>query len=430
MSVRNLNLLHPRDQIIMIINRIYKKGLTTTSGGNISIMDESGDMWVTPSGVDKGSLKPNDIMCVKADGTIIGPHKPSMEYPFHKAIYVERPDLKAVVHAHPPALVAFSIVRQVPNTNVIPQVKSVCGPIGYAKYHIPGSNELGDSISEQFKKGFDSVIMENHGAVVGGKNVIKAYERFETLEFASRTLINSKIIGDPQFLTEEQIYSFNNQVPTDYPKMNDVVYTSDEKGIRHEIKDMVRRACDQGLMMSTYGTISVRWKGNDFLITPTDATRWDIQETDIVQVKDGKCEADKVPSRSTWLHQKIYEMHPEINAIILTQPEYLMAYGVTHKKLDVRTIPESWIFLQDMANVPFGSQFTNNETIPDLESKENPGVIIENDSVLMTGSSLLQAFDRLEVAEFSAKSLVMGTSLGAFEPMNDGEIEELRKAFF
>jgi L-fuculose-phosphate aldolase len=129
------------------------------------------------------------------------------------------------------------------------------------------------------------------------------------------------------------------------------------------------------------------------------------------------------------LHQKIYEQHPEINAIILTQPEYLMAYGVAHKKLDVRTIPESWIFLQDMENVPFGSQFVGNNSIPEKISNANPGIIIENDSVLMTGKNLLQAFDRLEVAEFSAKSLVMGTSLGSFEPMSDNEIEELRKTF-
>lgn len=430
MSIKNLNILHPRDQIIMIINRIYQKGLTTTSGGNISIMDESGDIWVTPSGVDKGSLRPIDIMCVKADGEVIGPHKPSMEYPFHKAIYLERPDIKSVVHAHPPALVAFSIVRQVPNTNVIPQVKQVCGTIGYAKYNIPGSSELGNAISEQFKKGFDSVIMENHGAVVGGKDVIKAYEKFETLEFACRTLINSKIIGEPKFLNEEQINAFNNQIPTDHPKMRVVEHTSDEKEIRKQIKDMVRRACEQGLMMSTYGTISVRCRKNDFLITPSMTTRWNLHESDIVQINNGNCEPDKIPSRSTWLHYKIYEKHPDINAIILTQPEHLMAFGVTHKKLNVRTIPESWIFLQDMENVSFGAHFTNNNTIPEIISKENPGVIIENDSVIMTGNSLLQAFDRLEVAEFSAKSLVMGTSLGDFAPMNDEEIEELRKTFF
>ncbi|MCT4591347.1 MAG: class II aldolase/adducin family protein [Carboxylicivirga sp.] len=429
MLERNVNLLHPREQIIMIINRVYKKGLTTTSGGNISIMDESGDMWVTPSGVDKGSLKPEDIMCVKANGDIVGPHKPSMEYPFHKAIYVKRPDLKSVVHAHPPALVSFSIVRQVPNTHVIPQAMRVCGPIGYAKYHIPGSKELGDSISEQFELGFNAVIMENHGAVVADKDVIKAYERFETLEFCARTLINAKIIGEPNYLSDDNLKAFDEQIPNDHAQLETVQHSSDEKALRQEICAMVRRACDQGLMMSTYGTISVRWKENDFLITPTDATRWDMQLDDIVQIKDGKCEPGKIPSRSTWLHQKIYEQHPEINAIILTQPEYLMAYGVAHKKLDVRTIPESWIFLQDMENVPFGSQFVGNNSIPEKISNANPGIIIENDSVLMTGKNLLQAFDRLEVAEFSAKSLVMGTSLGSFEPMSDNEIEELRKTF-
>lgn len=430
MRKRNIELMHPREQIVMIINRVYQKGLTSTSGGNISVMDGNGDMWVTPSGVDKGSLKPEDMMCVKANGEIIGPHKPSMEYPFHKAIYEKRPDLKAVVHAHPPALLSFSIVRQVPDTSALPHARNICGPVGYAKYHIPGSTELGDSISEQFEKGFNAVIMENHGAVAGGTDVIKAYECFETLEFCARTLVNSNIIGEPQYLQDKQIESFNNHVPQEPAQLDEVDYGPEDSAARKEICNMVHRACRQGLMMSAYGTVSVRLKGNDFLITPTGVTRWDVQLEDIVQIKEGKSEPEKTPSRSCWLHKKIYELHPEVNAIILTQPEYLMAYGVAHKKVDVRTIPESWIFLQDIENVPFGSHFAGNDTVPKLISSTNPGVIIENDSVLMTGKNLLQAFDRLEVAEFSAKSLVMGTSLGSFAPMNDEEIEKLRKAFF
>ena len=115
--------MHPRDQIILVISRIYKRGLTTTSGGNISIIDENGDIWVTPSAVDKGSLQPDDIVCVKKNGTISGRHKPSSEFPFHRAIYESRPDIKSVIHAHPPALVSFSIVRQIPNTNIISQAR-------------------------------------------------------------------------------------------------------------------------------------------------------------------------------------------------------------------------------------------------------------------------------------------------------------------
>ncbi len=422
-------LMHPRDQITMIIDKVYRSGLTTTSGGNISVIDENGDVWVTPSAIDKGSLRPSDIVCVRKNGTIEGRHKPSSEYPFHIAIYKARPDLKAVVHAHPPALVSFSIVRQIPDTNVIPQAKYVCGPIGYAPYELPGSEELGKVIAEEFVKGFNAVIMENHGTVVGGTDLGDAFQRFETLEFCARTIINGSTIGKPKYLTDEQIEAFEKQIPHLLPEMESVEYPSDERAIREEIKKIVHRACEQGLMISSYGTVSVRWRGNDFLITPPKVARWDIQNEDIVQVKNGKREPGKIPSRSTWLHQEIYKRNPYVNSIILTQSPFLMAYGVTGRKLDVRTIPESWIFLQDMPNVPFGSHFAGEETILKILSKNTPAIIIENDSVLVTGDKLLGTFDRLEVAEFSAKSLTLGASLGKLNPINDEQVEALRRKF-
>lgn len=422
-------MMHPRDQITMIIDKIYRSGLTTTSGGNVSIIDENSDIWVTPSAIDKGSLRPSDIMCVKKDGTIIGRHKPSSEYPFHRAIYECRPDIKAVVHAHPPALVSFSIVRQIPNTNVIPQAKNVCGDIGYALYELPGSELLGESIAIEFRKGFNAVIMENHGTVVGGTNLSDAYQRFETLEFCGRTIIYGSTVGKPNYLSDEQINEFENQIPRLLPEMESVEYPSDERAIREEIKKIVHRACDQGLMISSYGTVSVRWRKNDFLITPTNIARWDIQNEDIVQIKDGKREPGKLPSRSTWLHQEIYKRFPKVNSIILTQTPYLMAYSVTNEKFDVRTIPESWIFLQDVPNVPFGSHFAGSQTILNILSDNTPAALINNDSLLVTGDKLLGTFDRLEVAEFSAKSLVMGASLGKLFPINPTQVEELRKKF-
>ena len=199
---------HPKDQITEIIRRIYKAGMTTTSGGNISIKDLEGNIWVTPSAVDKGSLTRKDINCVKPDGTILGLHKPSSEFPFHKAIYDIRPDIKAVIHAHPPALVSFSIARKIPNTNIIPQAKNICGPIGYAEYALPGSNLLGDKIAEQFSQGYDAVIMENHGVVIGGTDIRDAYIRFEALEFSARTIIGASTVGEVQYLSDEQIKLF------------------------------------------------------------------------------------------------------------------------------------------------------------------------------------------------------------------------------
>jgi L-fuculose-phosphate aldolase len=429
MNNLDIHLMHPRDQIVLIISRIYNRGLTTTSGGNISIIDENGDMWVTPSAIDKGSLRPSDIILVKNDGTIVGKHKPSSEYPFHKAIYDNRPEIKSVIHAHPPALVSFSIANVIPDTNVIPQAKKICGPIGFAPYALPGSDELGESIANVFKEGYNAVIMENHGTVVGGTDLNDAFQRFETLEFSARTILNGKTIGIVKSLSDNQLEEFENQVPILSPELENVEHPSDEREKREEICRIVKRACEQGLMISSYGTVSCRWRGDDFLITPTNVNRWDITREDVVQIKGGKREPGEIPSRSTWLHQEIYKRNPNVNSIILTQSPYLMAYGVTGNKFDVRTIPESWIFLQVVPNVPFGSHFKDNDTILNLISESVPAVIVENDSVIVTGDKLLGTFDRLEVAEFSAKSLVMAAPLGKLNPIGDEEVEALRKKF-
>lgn len=428
-NLLDTHMMHPRDQIALVIARVYGMGLTTTSGGNISVIDEDRNIWITPSGVDKGSLKPADIMCVKADGTVTGKHKPSSEFPFHKSIYDIRPDIKAVIHAHSPALVSFSIVRQIPNTNIIYQAKQVCGEIGYAPYALPGSQALGDTIAVEFEKGFSAVIMENHGTVVGGTDLSDAFERFEALEFCARTQIYASQLGDPVFLSDAMISDYNTQLHKQFPAMETTVYPSDEREKRLEICNIVKRACQHGLMKSSFGTVSARWRGNDFLITPNGVPRWDLKTADIVQIKDGKCEAGKHPSLTAALHQQIYINHPDVNSIILTQSPYLMAFAVSGVDINVRTIPESWIFLKDMQQLNFGAQYNAAGEVVKCISREKPAVLIKNECVVVVGDKLLQTFDYLEVAEFSAKSIVMSTSIGKMVPINDEQTEELRKAF-
>lgn len=421
--------MHPRNQIVLIIKRIYTKRLTTTSGGNISVIDENGNIWITPSGIDKGSLKAADIMCVRKDDTIEGKHKPSSELPFHKAIYAHRPDIKAVIHAHPPGLVAFSIVRKIPNTNTLSQSKYCCGEVGYAPYALPGSELLGNAIANEFKKGYHSVIMENHGTVVGGSNLDDAFTRFETLESVASTILHATTIGTPQILSDEAINAYQEYTAAiDLPDMDVVEHSPEEQDIRASICQMVHRSCEQGLMISSYGIVSVRWKDNDFLITPKDKSRWDFQPNDIIQIRNGKKEPGKIPSRMTLLHQKIYEQNPHINSIIVSQPNYVMAFGISGKEFNVRTIPESWIFLQDVPILPFDTLIYDEDRILS-EIRHRPSAIIANNSYIVTGKNLLQTFDYLEVAEFSAKSLVMGASLGALVPINDEQVEDLKKAF-
>ena len=422
--------MHPAEQITLIIGMIYRSGMTTTSGGNLSILDDNGDIWITPAGIDKGSLTPADIMCVKADGTIVGPHKPSSEYPFHRALYKIHPELHSVIHAHPPGLVTFSITHKIPDTSILPQALGVCGPVGFAPYALPGSELLGEKIAGEFRKNPDykAVIMENHGVVLMGEDIADAYQRFETLELCARTILNADTLGTPRYLTPKQIQHHTQAVHNSFQHFVNVEHPSDERAIRTEICEIVRRACRQGLMSSSYGTASVRWRGDDFLITPANVQRWDIEPGDIVQVKDGMIEAGKTASRSVALHYEIYKRNPRINSIILTQTPSLMGYCCTEEKFDVRTIPESWIFLQDVPKFPFGSQYDNLNTLAE-EFKSRPCVMLENDSVVVTGDRLINTFDRLEVADFSARSLIMAAPMGKLNPITDSEIDELRVAF-
>ena len=158
-------------------------------------------------------------------------------------------------------------------------------------------------------------------------------------------------------------------------------------------------------------------------------SRWDMEFTDMVQIKDGRREPGKIPSRTVMLHQEIYKRNPKINSIIATQTPYINAFGVTHSTIDVRTIPESWIFLQDIPTLPFSAHYQDPSYIAEKFSSGNPALIIENDAVIVTGEKMLQTFDFLEVAEFSAKSIVMSTPIGKMTPINDQQVEELRKAF-
>ena len=168
--------------------------------------------------------------------------------------------------------------------------------------------------------------------------------------------------------------------------------------------------------------------GNDFLITPPGKPRWDIEPQDIVQVKNGMVEAGKIPSRSVAMHQAIYQSNPKINSIILTQSPNLMGFCTSGVKFNVRTIPESWILLQDIPIIPYGLQYEDPLAIPEMVKKV-PCLLLANDSVLVTGDQLLNTFDRLEVAEFSAKSLIMAAPIGELKPINDQQVEDLRVAF-
>lgn len=425
----NFELLHPADQLVMLMERIYGYGMTTTSGGNLSIMDESGDIWITPAGIDKGTLTRKDIIQVKPDGTLIGIHKPSSELPFHELIYRTRPDIKAVLHAHPPALVSFSIVRKIPNTQLIPNVHLICGEVGMAEYGLPGSTELGEKIAKVFEKGINTVMLENHGIVVGGENLFKAFMAFETLDFCARLEIEGCRIGTPIGLSLKSIEISKNKQNVQMNEFVPQIFSSDEKNARREMCELIHRSYDQKLFTSTQGTFSQRLEEDSFIITPYGVDRKYLEPEDLVRIDGSWKEAGKTPSRSVLLHKYIYEKHPHINSIIIAHPPNIMAFAVTDVEFDSRTIPESYILLRSIPKLPFGSSFMQPQMTSDIFRPDTPIAMVENDCVIVTGSSLINAYDRLEVAEYSAKAIIASKVLGDVVIIDDEKIDDLKTAF-
>lgn len=426
----SFDLLHPRDQIVATMERIYGHDMTTTSGGNISVRDENGDIWMTPARVDKGALRARDIVRISPDGTLDGIHPPSSESPFHLSIYAARPDVKAIIHAHPGALVSFSICGQVPDTRLFPEGWNVCGKVAFAPYALPGSKKLGENIAAQFASEAhpDCVLLENHGIVVGGGDLATAFARFETLEFTAQTILAARQLGEVRYLSEAQL-ALAPSTASGLPPAEPQAPSSREKELRKEICDFVRRAYAHRLVTSTWGSFSARLDADSFIVTPSRMDRSMLTVADLVVVRGGKCAPGQIPSRVVDLHRAIYEAHPEINAVVNALPIHATAFSVSSATLDTRTIPESYLFLKDVPKFPFESLMDDLRGIAAVVGPKTPIALLEHNGALVAGRTVLDAFDRLEVLEATATAIVRGRALGPIAPMSDEVIRDLLAAF-
>jgi L-fuculose-phosphate aldolase len=421
-------LMPPARLLVHYMNLIYGRGMTTTSGGNLSVRDDNGDLWITPGGVDKGSLRPEDIVRVDAAGETHGLHRPSVELPFHRAIYEARPDVCAVVHAHSPALVSYCLMGEAPDTRVFPRAAEVCGAVGFAPYALPGSTQLGKNVSEQFGKGHNAVLLANHGVTTVGGDLPEAFRRFETLEFCARMLIHSHRIGTPQPLAPE-LLSTARQPHAVAEYWLDYRPTTAEKELRVKMTELVRRAYAQSLFTSTEGAFAAQLDDGRFVVTPYGRDRHLLEPEDLVAVRDGKPQPGGVPSRAWKLIAEVFRASTWAKAFISAHPPYTMAFAVTGAAFCTPAIPESYVLLRDIPVLPFDSQVNEPQRVAALLSQDHPVILLRNECVLVAGASLLEAFDRLEVTEFTAKSLVAAAGIKPARGLTAEQMAEIDRVF-
>ncbi len=202
-----VNELEIKKQICEIGKRIYNQGMVAANDGNISVKLSDKEFLCTPTGVSKGFMTPEYICKVDATGKVLQAnkgYKPSSEIKMHMRVYKERPDVGAVVHAHPIYATSFAIAGIPLTQPIMPEAVITLGCVPIAEYGTPSTEEIPDAVSKYLQY-FDAVLLANHGALSFADTLLSAYHKMESVEFYAKLLYYSKQLGGPKELSPEQV---------------------------------------------------------------------------------------------------------------------------------------------------------------------------------------------------------------------------------
>src|SRR6202521_5645719 len=194
-----------RADIVEVGRRMYARGYTASNDGNISVRLGTGRLLMTPKSVCKGFMTP-DMMCVTdLDGRKLqGERDPSSEMLMHLEVYRQRPDVQAVVHAHPPTATGFAVAGIPLDRAVLAEVVTTLGSIPIAQYATPSTSELPDAV-RQYIKAHDGMLLATHGALTAGADLFSAYYKMETIEHFAKISLVARLLGRENLIAREEL---------------------------------------------------------------------------------------------------------------------------------------------------------------------------------------------------------------------------------
>ena len=194
-----------RREVARFMRRLYKRALTTTSGGNISLRVSEKIILITPSATDKGRMKWKEVGIINILGENLTPHlKPSIETEMHLAIYRKKNDVLAIVHAHPVFASLFTAIKAKINTKLTAEAKAILGDPLLVRYAVMGSRALAEVAAENILKS-DVLLLENHGILTTGSNILQAFDKIEVLENAAKMTLMTEMTGKRRPLDKARI---------------------------------------------------------------------------------------------------------------------------------------------------------------------------------------------------------------------------------
>jgi len=194
-----------RADIVEVGRRMYARGYTASNDGNISVRLGADRLLMTPKSVCKGFMTP-DMMCITdLDGRKLqGDRDPSSEMLMHLEVYRQRPDVRAVVHAHPPIATGFAVAGIPLTRAVLAEVLTTLGSIPIAEYATPSTSELPDAV-RRYIKAHDGMLLANHGALTVGGDLLSAYYKMETIEHFAKISLVARLLGRENLIAREEV---------------------------------------------------------------------------------------------------------------------------------------------------------------------------------------------------------------------------------
>jgi L-fuculose-phosphate aldolase len=194
-----------RKEVASFMRRLYRHGLTTTSGGNISLKISDDIILITPSATDKGRMKWKDVGIMSIPGENLTPDlKPSIESGLHLSIYKKNSGVTAIVHAHPVFASSFTAMKSTINTSLTAEARAICGEPRFVPYALMGTSELAEIAAENAVEA-DILLLENHGILTTGSGLLNAFDKLEVLENAAKMTLIVEMCGKKRVLSSSRI---------------------------------------------------------------------------------------------------------------------------------------------------------------------------------------------------------------------------------
>jgi L-fuculose-phosphate aldolase len=198
-----------RKEVARFMRRLYKQGLTTTSGGNISLRISDDIIVITPSATDKGRMRWKEVGLMNILGeNLTSELRPSIESAMHLSIYKRNKDVRAIVHAHPVCASAFTAMKSKINTSLTAEARAILGDPVLVPYALMGTADLASVVADHAVHS-DILLLENHGILTTGTAILQAFDKIEVLENAAKMTLIAELTGKKSQLTRERIHQID-----------------------------------------------------------------------------------------------------------------------------------------------------------------------------------------------------------------------------